>query len=179
MKNILQILIFFTCWTYSYGEIPEGFEKKQLSHSDSSFLIPKEWKTKSNSADVLDVYLFSPEVKEEDFAHDMGLLVMIYKGIEKNSGSVPSAVARDIKGWVINSRKGTLIESGPKDLGPFHGAIAIHESTTHRFHEMHLGIDEKDRLWMITFSSPKESWDSNWANFGFPIFKNIILDDEY
>jgi hypothetical protein len=181
MKQIFPIILFTIFSIAVFGADTSNFSWRKLSHSDSSFFVPADWKEKSNKTEFLDVYLFSPTISDKDFEHEVGLRIMIYKGLKKQTGQAPSATARDIEAWVTNAYKGKMIHHGVRDIGPFHGSVAIFESRngSRKHHEMHLGNDEKDCLWILTFTSPQADWEANWNEIGNTIFKNLKIDDEY
>lgn len=168
-----------------------NFNQEFLEHSDSSFLIPSTWKREQNLTATVDAYLFSPSFNKPDFfspkfegkefGHKLGFQIMVYKGLFKNSGEKPTAVATRANEWVLNVLKAKLHVHGSKTTGPFKGSIVEYSSLDDKFqfYEMHLGVDSTDTLWVLTFRSPKAEWENNWKQYGEVIFKNIRLDDEY
>lgn len=160
-----------------------GFE--WALYRNVAFLKPAGWKSRTRpdvpEQNVTGAFAQSPEDFSEENYFQHGFTIQVVTGFRKASKVPPALGAMTmIKGLTeARSKKDVLLfDDGASPIGKtfiFRYNDAPADKTPLTIHKYFIADDEADVLYIITYESPKDSWDANWKQFGTPLLSRVAV----
>lgn len=174
----------------SHDDIAKMLPKPEAGFSwaffrNCAFLKPDGWSTKTrpDSPDKkgYGAHAQSPEEFSETKQFEHGFTVQIlFKFKEKHGVGVNDGASLMIKAK-MGDRPPTDVLVFEKRQSPigmtyaFRYVDAPPGATPLIIHNFYIVDEAKDVIYLFTYESPKASWDENWAKFGTPLLKKILV----
>src|SRR5262245_56348869 len=162
---------------------PEGFAWRL--YKNVVFLKPVAWnereKAGSSAGIPYTIYATSPEAFSDEKQFEMGMTVQIVTDFVKTRGiGSEKMAAAYLKQFIDSRRKEDILLFDQKTTGEttqfvFRYKYAPAGLKPIIVHKFIIGKDAADSLHVFTFESPEATWEEDFARFGTPILRQLII----
>jgi hypothetical protein len=180
------LVVFFICMT-SISAIatelpppPDGYSWVNCNEIKGAFLMPLGWYFKKGQQGDTLGYFITKENIDENGEFLTGLSVNVIPNIPQKKGMVPSDYAATYIKTALSERE-VLKRPWLTQMGPFegHGIVLInrdYQKGDYITHNLAIANDQTGTIYIITFESPKKTWDTSWS-IAEPMLQRFLIDD--
>ncbi len=175
MLRIIAFTLFFllsACSLMRHGEetppleaAPPGFSWYTAKNGVGDYLVPTGWFVKEESGASTNALFISEQDLEKQNEFSVGFTVNQINAWSKKSKLKPSEYAKVFIQKL--KREKTVLNSGVVKGNLVEMNVAVVKMDNHgvpvTMHQIAMGLDTKDQVYLISFESPSESWKGNFA----------------
>lgn len=164
-------------------EAPVGFSWVRMQDIKAAFLKPDGWFEHDQKTKDGHTYAISQESVKTYGSFDTGLTVQGLSDVLNKIHSPPYAIALNMLEDIKSSKSNTIIKLKDLSQGPFKSFFVRYENNPEVaeaiiVHKIFIANDKTSSLYIVTFESPKASWNQAWKT-GNTILKYYLVDDEF
>jgi hypothetical protein len=183
-KIAIAILsIFFVCTSVFATDLPSppnGYSWVECKDIKGAFLKPSGWFFKQATQGDTIGYFITKENIEALGSFETGLSVNVIPDIPRKKQIQASNFAAAYIKTAIQNRE-VFKKPWSTSMGPFeaYGVVLInHDSKQGDFvtHNLAIANDQTGTLYLLTFESPLNQWNSSWE-IAEPMLKMFLIDD--
>lgn len=150
-----------------------------------AYLRPAGWKSQTRAAvpeqRLVATYAQSPEnfSEQKPFLH--GFTIQVIPDFHKTARMPPAKGAISVIKGLTEARAESdvlLFDDGSSPIGKtfiFRYNDAPAGKTPIVVHKYFIADDKSDVLYIVTYESPKDSWEANWQQFGTPLLSRVAV----
>jgi len=181
--SIAILSIFFVCTSVFATELPappNGYSWVECEAIKGAFLKPSGWFFKQGTRGDAIGYFITKENIEVVGSFQTGLTVNVIPDIpRKKQIQASSFAASYIKAVTENGE--VFKKPWANSMGPFeaYGVVVINRDAKQGdfvTHNLAIANDQTGTLYLLTFESPLNQWDSSWE-IAEPMLKMFLIDD--